>query len=566
MNYFKNIVVQMLALKIDLDMAQIEKLIEVPPNGEMGDFAFPCFELSKTLRKAPPIIALDVAHAIEKNDLIDKVINVGPYINFYVNKSLLVKNVLEDILKNGQSYGRSNIGDGKNIVIDYSSVNIAKPFHMGHLFTTMIGNSLYKILEFMGYNCIGVNHLGDWGTQFGKLIVAYKRWGNKEEIEKEPIKNLVSIYVKFHDEAEKDNSLNDEARAAFKAIEDGVPEYIELWKWFEKVSLIEFERLYDVLNVKFDSWNGESFYMDKMGGVIRELEDKGLIVESEGARVVSLDEYNMTPCLLQRSDGATLYATRDLAAIFYRKNTYNFDKVLYVVATQQNLHFRQLFKVVELMGYEWSKDLIHVAYGMLSLESGAMSTRKGTVVYASEVISESINKVSNIIEMRNPNLENKEEVARQVGIGSVIFTTLSNSKIKDIVFTWDKVLNFEGETAPYIQYTFARICSIFRKAGYEKLQNIKFENLSDEYSIEMATILARFPEVVLNAGERYEPSVISRYLIDLAQGFNRFYHNNPVLNDNNKELQDARLAVCVATKTVIESGMTLLGIQCPDRM
>ena len=566
MNYFKNIVVQMLALKIDLDMAQIEKLIEVPPNGEMGDFAFPCFELSKTLRKAPPIIALDVAHAIEKNDLIEKVINVGPYINFYVNKSLLVKNVLEDILKNGQSYGRSNIGDGKNIVIDYSSVNIAKPFHMGHLFTTMIGNSLYKILEFMGYNCIGVNHLGDWGTQFGKLIVAYKRWGNKEEIEKEPIKNLVSIYVKFHDEAEKDNSLNDEARAAFKAIEDGVPEYIELWKWFEKVSLIEFERLYDVLNVKFDSWNGESFYMDKMGGVIRELEDKGLIVESEGARVVSLDEYNMTPCLLQRSDGATLYATRDLAAIFYRKNTYNFDKVLYVVATQQNLHFRQLFKVVELMGYEWSKDLIHVAYGMLSLESGAMSTRKGTVVYASEVISESINKVSNIIEMRNPNLENKEEVARQVGIGSVIFTTLSNSKIKDIVFTWDKVLNFEGETAPYIQYTFARICSIFRKAGYEKLQNIKFENLSDEYSIEMATILARFPEVVLNAGERYEPSVISRYLIDLAQGFNRFYHNNPVLNDNNKELQDARLAVCVATKTVIESGMTLLGIQCPDRM
>lgn len=565
MNNYKEQITVALAKHINLEKELIEAMIEIPPNSEMGDFAFPCFQLAKTMRKAPNMIAQELVVEIDLGDDFKKVENVGAYLNFYLSRSRFAEIILTQILDKGLNYGNSELGRGRNIVVDYSSVNIAKPFHIGHLATTMIGNSLYKIHKFLGYNCIGVNHLGDWGTQFGKLIAAYKRWGNKEEVEINPISELVKLYVKFNAEAEQDESLNDEGRAAFKAIEDGIPEYVELWNWFREVSLKEFKRIYKILNVDFDSWNGEAFYMDKMDRVINELEDKGLLVESQGAQVVNLEKYGMTPLIIRRSDGATLYATRDLAAMFYRKEIYNFDKVLYIVATQQNLHFKQLFKIIELMGYEWYKDLVHVAYGMISLETGAMSTRKGNVVYLEDVLNESINKVKHIIEERNSGLENKDEIARKVGLGAVIFSVLSNNRIKDVVFTWDKVLNFEGETSPYIQYTFARICSIFRKSGSEDIGEINYSLLNVTDSNELISLLSKFPQIVIDAAEKYEPSIISRYLIDLSQSFNKFYHNNPVINDN-KELQNTRLALCKSVKTVIETGMGLLGIECPDRM
>lgn len=565
MDIFKNSIVEVLSERIELDKEKIASLIEIPPNTEMGDYAFPCFQLAKVMRKAPNIIAQELKDSIEPPSTIDKIENAGGYVNFFVNKEKLITSVLDEIISKENKYGSSDEGSGKNVVIDFSAVNIAKPFHIGHLPTTMIGNSLYKIYNFLGYNCIGVNHLGDWGTQFGKLIVAYKKWGNKKEVEENPIRKLVELYVKFHSEAEKDDSLNDEGRAAFKAIEDGEQEYVELWKWFREVSLQEFNRVYGILNVKFDSWNGESFYNDKMESVIDELNRKQLLEESQGAQIVNLERFNMPPCIIKRSDGATLYATRDLAAIFYRKNTYDFDKVLYVVASQQNLHFRQLFKVIELMGYNWSKDLVHVPFGMVSLESGAMSTRKGIVVYLEDVLNESISKVYRIIEERNPALDNKDEVAKKVGIGAIIFGVLYNNRIKDTVFIWDKVLSFEGETAPYIQYTFARICSIFRKVGSEGINKVDYSLLKEDDSLSIIALLSRFPQVIIDAAEKYEPSIIARYIIDLCQSFNKFYHNNPVINDN-KELQNARLALCKTTKTVIETGMGLLGIECPERM
>lgn len=565
MDIFKKQVIEAISEQVELDKETIENLIEVPPNKEMGDYAFPCFSLAKTLRKAPNIIAEDLSGKISCSDAIQRVQNVGGYVNFFVNKDKFAQTILQQVLEKGNSYGSSNQGKDKNIVIDYSALNIAKPFGLHHLYGTSIGNSLCKIYDFLGYKTIGINHIGDVGTQFGKLIVAYKKWGNKEDIERDPIHELVKIYVKFHEEAEKDPTLDDEGRAAFKAIEDGEEEYVELWKWFRDVSLKEFKRIYGVLNIEFDSWNGESFYSDKMDRVINELQDKGLLKESQGAKVVDLEEYGMPPCIVQRSDGASLYATRDLAAMFYRKDTYNFDKCLYVVATQQNLHFRQLFKVVELMEYDWAKDMIHVANGMISREEGSMSTRKGMVIYLEDVIKEAVEKVRNIIEERNPNLENKEEVAKMVGIGALKFSVLSINRIKDFIFTWEKILNFEGETAPYIQYTHARICSIFRKVGNENIENIEYSLLYDSDSADVITLLSRFGETIKDVAEKYEPSILARYLIDLSQGFNKFYHNNPVIGDN-KELQNARLGLCKATRTVIATGMGLLGIECPQRM
>jgi arginyl-tRNA synthetase len=565
MNIFVQQIADSIKECVDLEKEQIESLIEIPPDSKMGDYAFPCFQLSKTMRKAPNAIAAELAPKIQKTESIERVEAAGGYLNFYMNKLYLSKTVLEEVLKKGYSYGSSSIGQGKNIVIDFSATNIAKPFHIGHLPSTVIGNSLYKIYQFLGYNCVGVNHLGDWGTQFGKLIVAYKKWGDKEIVEKDPIRELVKLYVKFHQDAEKNPSLEDEGRAAFKAIEDGQEEYVQLWKWFTEVSLEEFNRVYGILNISFDSYAGESFYNDKMEPVLKELEDKKLLIESQGAKVVDLESYGMPPCIVQRSDGASLYATRDLAAMFYRKNTYSFDKVLYVVALQQNLHFKQLFKVIELMGHEWHKDLVHVNFGMVSLETGAMSTRKGNVVYLETVLNEAVEKVSKIIEERNFDTEQKEEVAKKVGVGAVIFSALANGRIKDVVFSYEKILNFEGETCPYIQYTFARICSIFRKAENNAVLEVDYSLLNDENSIQVITLLGKFQEVVTSAAEKYEPSFISRYLIDLSQAFNKFYYFNPILSEE-ENLKNARLAVCKATKDVIETGMGLLGIECPERM
>ena len=531
----------------------------------MGDYSFPCFHLSRVLRKAPHAIAEDINSGIIKPEIITRIETVGGYLNFFIDKGLFSAIVLKCIKDESENYGRSDVGEGKTVVIDYCATNIAKPFHVGHLPTTVIGNSLYKIYNFLGYKCIGINHLGDWGTQFGKLIVAYRKWGDKEAIRKDPIKELVKIYIRFHNEAESDGSLNDEARAAFKAIEDGDGEYVALWKWFRKISIAEFKRILEILKIDFDSWDGESFYNDKMDLVVQELKDKNLLQESEGAQIVDLSQFDMPPCIILRSDGATLYATRDLAAVLYRKKTYDFHKGLYCVATQQNLHFQQIFNVIRLMGYEWADGLIHIANGMISLEAGTMGTRKGSVIYLDDVLNESISKALRIIEEKNPELDGKEEIARMVGIGAVKFSALKNKRMKNVMFTWGKVLNFEGETSCYIQYAYARICSVLRKSVDDTAGDINYTLLSDEDSYGVVKALSQFPRIVQNAAEEYEPSNISKYLIDLVQSFNRFYHGNPILKCEDK-LKDARIELCRAVKTVVKTGMCLLGIECPERM
>ena len=474
----------------------------------------------------------------------------------------MVKNTLNKILLEGENYGASNVGNGKTVCIDYSSINIAKPFHIGHLSTTVIGGALYRIYKFLGYNTIGINHLGDYGTQFGKLIYAYKAWGDKQEVEKGRIKELTRLYVKYHEESEKNPAMDDEARAYFKKIEQGDSECVELFKWFKELTLVDVEKVYKELDVHFDSYNGESFYNDKMDGVINELQQKGLLQESEGAKIVNLDEYNMPPCLILRSDGASLYATRDLAAAYYRKNTYDFDKCLYVVAYQQNLHFKQLFKVLELLDKPWAKDMVHVAFGMVSLEEGTMSTRKGNVVLLEDVINKCNEKAYQIINDKNPDLEDKQEVAKAVGTGAVIFGALSNSRIKDIVFSYDKVLNFDGETGPYCQYTYARCASLLKKAG-EVGSYVYNSLLPQEY--DLVATLDKFPQVVLTASEKNEPSMVTRYAVEVASCFNKFYFDCKILGEE-ENVKNFRLNLVKATKIVIKNALSLLGIKTPEKM
>ena len=453
----------------DLSQDEIYAMLALPPNTETGDFALPCFKLAKTMRKAPALIAEELKSAYPADDkLVSEVSAVNGYLNFKIDRAFWARETLGEILEKRERYGASDEGKGKTVCIDYSSVNIAKPFHIGHLSTTVLGSALYKLHKFLGYTPVGINHLGDYGTQFGKLISAYKRWGKKEDIEKGGLRALNALYVRFHEEAEKDGSLNDEARAYFKKIEDKDEECVALFEWFKELTLKDVGKIYELLDVHFDSWAGESFYNDKMQPVIDELSEKGLLVESEGAKIVDLEAYGMPPCIILRSDGASLYATRDIAAAIYRKKTYDFYKCLYVVAYQQNLHFKQFFKVLELMGKEWAKDLVHVAYGMVSLEEGSMSTRKGRVVYLKDVIDKCVEKALSVITEKNPSLENKEEIAKTVGVGAVIFGALYNSKIKDITFSYDKVLNFEGETSCYVQYTCARANSVLAKGGGAK--------------------------------------------------------------------------------------------------
>ncbi len=447
----------------------IYSMIELPPNTEMGDFALPCFKLAKTMRKAPALIAQQIAADYQTDGIVGEVSAVNGYVNFKIDRALWAKQTLEEVLSAREKYGSGEDGEGKTVCIEYSSVNIAKPFHIGHLSSTVIGSALYKLHKFLGYHAVAINHLGDYGTQFGKLISAYKRWGSREEIEKGGLRALNALYVRFHEEAEKEPSLNDEARAFFKKIEDKDEESVALFEWFKELTLKDVGKIYELLDVHFDSWAGESFYIDKMQPVIDELREKGLLKESEGAQIVDLEAYGMPPCIVLRSDGASLYATRDLATAIYRKETYDFYKSLYVVAYQQNLHFKQFFKVLELMGKEWAKDLVHVAYGMVSLEDGSMSSRKGRVVYLEDVINRCIEKARGIIAEKNPSLENKDEIAKTVGVGAVIFGALYNNKIKDITFSYDKVLNFEGETSCYVQYTCARAHSVLEKGGTARL-------------------------------------------------------------------------------------------------
>lgn len=547
----------------ELDKDTIAGILEIPPKEDMGDFAFPCFQLAKIFRKAPNMIAEEIAGKIEVTKDLSKVVPMGPYVNFFVNKEIYVKEVLGKV---GENYGSSDIGKGKTICIDYSSPNVAKNFHVGHLRTTIIGNSLYHIFDKLGYHVERINHLGDWGTQFGKLIVAYKKWGSKEAVEEKGIPELLDLYIKFHNEAEEDDSLNDQAREWFAKMEQGDQEALSIWEWFKDISLVEYKRIYNVLNVDFDHYTGESFYRDKTNAVVKELDEKGLLKESEGAMIVDLDKYDMAPCLVTKKDGSSIYATRDLAAIFYRKNTYNFDKCIYVTGLEQKLHFAQVFKVVELMGYEWAKDqLIHVPYGLVSLEGGKLSTRSGNIVYAEDILKESVSKIKEIIEQKNPDLENKDEVAKKVGIGAIIFNDLYNQRIKDVTFTWEKIHNFDGETCPYVQYTYARAASVLRKTGITEVGEIDASLVTDDTSVALLKEIERFPQIVKTAAERLEPSVVSRYVMAVAQAFNRFYHENQC-NVEDENLMKARVKLVIVAKQVIKDGLELLGIQCPEQM
>lgn len=546
-----------------LSADEIAGLLELPPDSAMGDYAFPCFKLARSLRKAPPMIAGELVKVINA-DFLSHVEAVGGYLNFFIDKALYASSVIGEVLDKGAKYGSSDIGAGKTICIDYSSINIAKRFHIGHLSTTALGNALYKIYSFLGYKCVGINHLGDWGTQFGKMIAAYKHWGSREMVEQGGVQALSDLYVKFHAEAEKDPSLDDEGRAWFKKIETGDEEAISIWQWFKDLTLKDANRVYDMLGVKFDSYAGEAFYMDKMGPVIEELREKKLLKESDGAYVVDLEEYGMPPCLIIKSDGATLYTTRDLAAAFYRKKTYDFTKCLYVVAYQQSLHFRQLFKVIELMGHEWAKDMEHVEFGMVSYEGQALSTRHGHVIYLEDLLNRSIEKARAIIDEKSPNLDDKDGVARKVGIGAVVFFALSAGRIKDIDFWWDRALNFEGETGPYVQYTYARCCSVLGKAP-ANLPDADYSTLDDAEAQDIVRLLEQFPELVKEAAQRNEPSLITRYTVDLAQAYNKFYYEHRIL-DCEPATSAARIAITKAVRDVIGTGLTLIGVEPTEKM
>ncbi len=546
-----------------IDAPTVAAALEIPPDTAMGDYAFPCFRLSKALRKSPVMIADALAGAIHA-DFLGKVEAVKGYLNFFIDRATYAEKVLGLALEQGDAYGADGSGAGKTVVLDYSSINIAKRFHIGHLSTTMIGNALYRLHKFFGWNAVGVNHLGDWGTQFGKMIAAYKRWGDRETVANGGVDEMVRLYVRFNTEAEADPALNDEGRAWFKKIEDGDPEALEIFNWFKSVTLKDAERVYDMLGVRFDSYAGESFYNDKMQPVIDALREKGLLKEDKGAQIVDLQEWGMPPALILRSDGATLYITRDLAAAKYRKDTYDFDKSLYVVAYQQDLHFRQLFKVLELMGYDWYRNCEHVSFGMVSFEGESLSTRKGNVVYLDELLTQAVEKARAIIEEKSPGLENKDEVARQVGIGAVVFFDLYNNRIKDIDFSWDRALNFEGETGPYVQYTHARACSVLRKAGDEAAEP-DFAALADPFSQDVVRLIEQFPDVLKAAVNRSEPSMVTRYSVDLAQAFNKFYYENKVMVDE-PGVRAARLLLTRATRQLLKQALYLIGIEAPERM
>lgn len=563
---FKKEIADLLNQKIsELDFEEIHSMIEIPPNSEMGDFAFPCFKLAKVFRKAPNLIAKDIAESISGNELFENIETAAAYVNFFINKKIFAKTVLEEVFNKGDKFGSSNFGEEKNVIVEFSSPNIAKPFHIGHIRTTVIGSAINNIYKYIGYNTIAINHLGDYGTQFGKLIVAIKAWGDKSIIESNPIPELLKLYIKFHEEADQNPGLEDEARMWFKKLEDNDEEATQLWQWIRDVSLMEFNRVYGMLGIKFDSYTGESFYSDKMPAVLDKMREKNLMKKSEGAEIVDLEPYGMPPALITKKDGSTLYITRDLAAAIYRKNNYDFYKNIYVVGSQQNLHFKQWIKIIELMGHDWANDCIHVPFGMISLEEGTMSTRKGRVVFLEDVLNKAVEKTEEIISQKNPNLEDKENVAKQVGIGAIVFQELSNNRIKDYTFSWDRTLNFDGESGPYVQYTHARASSLLRKSKLDYTDNIDFELLSEKEAMDLIRILNKFPDIIMDAARKYEPALVTRYTIDLAQAFNKFYHDHPILVEDEK-LQKARLALVSACKQTIKNGLRLIGVAAPERM
>ena len=570
---FKKEIAEIIAKNLEgLTEDEIKSMIEIPQDQSMGDYAFPCFRLAKTMRKAPNLIAAELAEKLQGEKLFSEVSPVNAYVNMFVSREEMMKSTVSEVLEEKENFGRSDIGGNKKVIVEFSSPNIAKPFHIGHIRSTVIGNSLSKIYDALGYDVFKINHLGDYGTQFGKMICAYRRWGNREDVINSPIKTLLGYYTKFHVEVEEHPELEDEARAIFTKLEQGSKEEVELWQWFREESLKEFQRVYDMLGIEFDSYNGESFYSDKMPRFEKELSDKGLLHESKGAQVVDLEEYKLGTALIKKSDGSSLYITRDIAAAVYRKENYDFYKNIYVVATQQNLHFQQLFKILELMGYDWANQCVHVPFGMVRLEEGTMSTRHGRVVFLEDVLNGAIEKTREIIEEKNPNIENLEEITSQVGIGAVVFNELSNNRIKDYTFKWDQILNFDGETGPYVQYTHARCASLLRKAGEDIVakaqdpKNVDFALLAkSDSAYELTKLIYAFPGVVEQAGEKYEPSIITRHIINIAQCFNKFYHDEHIIVDDEVE-KTSKIALVIATKRVIATGIGLLGMKAPERM
>ncbi|EOM62509.1 arginine--tRNA ligase [Enterococcus faecium] len=549
-------------VKDDLTLEQVEQLLENPKSAEHGDVAFPAFSLAKVYRKAPQQIAADLAEKIDSANF-EKIEVVGPYLNFFMNKELISKKVLQTVVKEKEHYGDSNIGNQGTVPIDMSSPNIAKPISMGHLRSTVIGNSIGFIMEKIGYQPIRINHLGDWGTQFGKLIVAYKKWGTEEAVKAEPINELLRLYVQFHEVAETEPELNEEARAWFKRLEEGDEEAIQLWRWFRDESMKEFNKIYDLLEVRFDSLNGEAFYNDKMDEIVKLLEEKHLLNEDKGAEIVDLSAYDLNPALIKKSDGATLYITRDLAAALYRKRTYDFKQSLYVVGNEQSYHFKQLKAVLKEMGFDWSDDMHHIPFGLITQGGKKLSTRKGKIVLLEEVLNEAIQSAKEQISEKNPDLENKDAVAKQVGVGAVIFHDLKNDRLNTFDFNLEEVVRFEGETGPYVQYTHARAVSLLEKAGFVPSETADYA-LNDDTSWEVVKLVQKYPETVLSAGEKYEPSVIAKHAIKLAQAFNKYYAHTKILADD--EQKEARLALVYAVTVLLKEDLRLLGLHAPDKM
>lgn len=566
---FKKEIAKLIEEVTNINWEELANYLEIPPETKMGDYAFPCFKLAKTLKKAPPLIAIEIKENIKtENTIIEKIEVVGGYLNIFINKKLLVENVLKEIDEKKDKYGYSKIGEGKTAVIEYSSPNVAKPFHIGHLRTTVIGGSLYKIYNALGYNTVGINYLGDWGLQFGKVMAGLELWKDEYDLENDSINSLLKIYVRFSEEEKQNTELTDMARTWFKKLEDGDEYTGKTWECIRKVSIENYNKTYKLLNSKFDSYNGEAYYNDKMDAIVKELEVKGLLKESQGAKVVDLEEYNMPPCIIITSAGTTIYATRDITAFIDRVNTYNFDKMVYVVGAEQKLHFEQFFKVLEKMGYgEYVKRAVHVPFGLVVDKNGEkIGSRKGNSVFLEDILNESINKSKKIIEEKNPNLENKDDVARKVGVGAIIFNDLYNSRIKDEIFDWDTILNFQGETGPYMQYIYVRTKSLMEKANFvPDINKVNFDLLQEDEVIDMAKLLYDFSNTIILAAEKNEPSIIARYLINLAQKFSTFYNNNKIINEN-KDLQEARLYLTYACGNVLKIGAGLLGMEMPDKM
>ena len=565
---FKKIIGEKISKAAELDANEVTSYIEIPPNTDLGDYAFPCFKLAKTLRKAPPAIAAELKEKIELDEYIEKVEIAGGYLNFYINKLVLTENVLKEIENAGENFGANNSGAGKNVIVEYSSPNIAKPFHIGHLRNTVIGSALYRIYKYLGYNTTGINHLGDYGTQFGKMIEGYKRWGNEYNLEENPIDQCMDIYVRINKLCKEDEEVLEKCRENFKKVEEGDPYCVEMWNKFKDLSLKEFQKIYGMLGVSFDSYNGEAFYSDKMDEVVEKIEQAGALKDSEGAKIVDLEDKGLGVCIIKKSDGSSIYATRDLAAVLYRARNYDFDKCLYVVAYEQNLHFKQVFEVAKYLGISEKclNGLEHVAYGMVRLTTGKMSTREGTVIKVDELLEEAIDRVEKIIEEKNPEMENKHEEATKIGLGAVIFNNLSTSIVKDLVFDWDIALNFNGETGPYIQYVYVRTKSVLEKAGYVPTFNeVNLEILQDKASQSVITSLYNFENILMNVTSKSDPSLLARYLIELSQNYSNFYNDNKIIDDN-KEIQNARVFLTKCVGQVLKIGCELLGIQMPNKM